>query len=70
MNCQRAFYFAGSFGIDVKSDIDGKNMLIPGKAYGFETTVDNIGSNSRNLQKNLTFHCLHPPFSFSYRVRG
>lgn len=45
---------AGSFDIDVKSDIAGKHMLIPGKAYGFGTTVDNIGNKSADIKMVIT----------------
>ena len=45
---------AGSFDIDVKSDITGKRILLPGKAYGFETTVDNIGNKSADIKMVIT----------------
>ncbi len=45
---------AGSFDIDVKSDIAGKHILIPGKAYGFNTSVDNIGNKSADIKMVIT----------------
>lgn len=45
---------AGSLDIDVQSDISGKHLLIPGKAYGFSTGVDNIGNKSADVLMVVT----------------
>ncbi|MCI9545795.1 MAG: hypothetical protein HFH60_03760 [Lachnospiraceae bacterium] len=45
---------AGSLDVEVTSSISGKQFLLPGKAYGFGTTVYNRGNKSADVRMVVT----------------
>lgn len=45
---------AGSLDVEVTSSISGKQFLLPGKAYGFGTTVYNRGNKSADVKMVVT----------------
>lgn len=45
---------AGSFDIDVTSELSGKDFMIPGKGYLIGTSIKNIGNKSADLKIIIT----------------
>ena len=45
---------AGTFDIEVFSELSGKDFMIPNKAYGLSTSISNLGNKSADIKVIIT----------------